>query len=119
MSTLNVADVGPAQAGVLGEVILIPASRLSQFPNALPHSGTNIRTCHPSSMDVSFWLYFAKWLHLLDLLLIVEGRWENDFESLFSHACWPSRAVAGAPTAEPVPQQRQRLPPRQERATCL
>jgi hypothetical protein len=27
-------------------------------------------------MDVSFWLYFAKWLHLLDLFVLSAGEWE-------------------------------------------
>ena len=58
-SALNVADIRPAQAGVLSQVVLIPAFCLPQFPNALSNPRANISTCHPSSMDVSFWLYFA------------------------------------------------------------
>ena len=63
LPSLYVANVGPAQASVLGKVVLIPASGLSEFPNALSKPGANIRTCHQFSMDVSFWLYFADWLH--------------------------------------------------------
>ena len=63
MSPLHIANVGSAQAGVLGEVVLIPAPSLSEFPNPLSEPDANIRTCHQFSMDVSFWLYFAKWLH--------------------------------------------------------
>lgn len=59
MPALDVTDISPAQARLLSEIVLVPAPHLSQFPNALTHSRTNIRTCHLSSMDVSFWLYFA------------------------------------------------------------
>jgi hypothetical protein len=58
---------------MLGEIILIPALCLPQFPNALPNSRTYISTCHTFSMDVSFRLYFAKWLHLLDLFPGTKG----------------------------------------------
>jgi hypothetical protein len=51
---LHVADVRPAQAGMLGQIVLIPTFGLSEFPNALPNSRTYIRTCHTFSMDVSF-----------------------------------------------------------------
>jgi hypothetical protein len=75
VSTLHVADVRPAQAGMLSQVVLIPALCLPKLPNTLSNSRTNISTCHISSMDVSFWLYFANWLHSQNLLLILEGAW--------------------------------------------
>lgn len=64
MPSFDIADVGPAQPHVLRQVVLIPSLRLAQRPNppAQPHA--NIFSCHPLSMDVSFWLYFANWLHL-------------------------------------------------------
>jgi hypothetical protein len=47
-------------------------------------------------MDVSFWLYFAKWLHLQDLLLILEGEWERGQESLRDRLSPLSQPVAAA-----------------------
>ncbi len=77
MSTLYIADVRPAQAGMLSKTVLIPALCLPKLPNALSNSRTNISTCHISSMDVSFWLYFAKWLHLLNLLCERRGNGDS------------------------------------------
>ena len=62
--SLDVADVCPAQPHMLRQVILIPTFRLAQGSDALPQPHTDVFSCHPSSMDVSFWLYFANWLHL-------------------------------------------------------
>jgi len=63
VSALNVAYVRPTQASVLGEIVLVPALSLTEVPDALSNSRANVCTCHTFSMDVSFWLYFAKWLH--------------------------------------------------------
>lgn len=75
MSALHVADVRPAQSRMLGKIILIPSPCLPKFPNALPNPRTYISTCHTFSMDVSFWLYFANWLHSQNFLSIVEEKW--------------------------------------------
>ena len=61
---------------MLGQIVLIPTLCFPKLSNALSHSRTNIRTCHPSSMDVSFWLYFAKWLHLQNLVFLCGEREE-------------------------------------------
>jgi hypothetical protein len=50
---------------VLRQIVLIPAFRFPQRPNPLAKPHANIFCCHPFSMDVSFWLYFANWLHLV------------------------------------------------------
>lgn len=62
-STLNVADVRSAQSHVLGKIVLVPSLCLAQRTNPLAQPHANIFCCHPFSMDVSFWLYFANWLH--------------------------------------------------------
>lgn len=59
MPALDVADVRPAKSGVLREIVLIPLFRLAQRTDALPSPHANLFSCHPSSLDVSFWLYFA------------------------------------------------------------
>jgi hypothetical protein len=63
VSSLDIADVRPAQTRFLGEIVLIPASCLPQFLNALSDRHANVCTCHTSAINVFLWLYSAYWLH--------------------------------------------------------
>jgi hypothetical protein len=48
---------------MLRQVILVPASALTQVADALSEPKIDILSCHLSSMNVFYWLYFANWLH--------------------------------------------------------
>ena len=62
-TTFDVADVGAAQAAMLRQVILVPASGLTQVSDALSKPKIDVFSCHLSSMNVFYWLHFANWLH--------------------------------------------------------
>jgi hypothetical protein len=64
-ASFEVTDIRAAQAAVLRQIILVPAPRLTQATDALPEPKIDISICHPYSMDVFYWLYFAKWLHFV------------------------------------------------------